>query len=77
MPRLVAGSKAHEARLNDIFAAIRTWDGSSEDSVDPLKNPALKAAIRGAKKAMIPDTYTFRILQYAQAGLHQHRIPDL
>jgi ribonucleoside-diphosphate reductase alpha chain len=73
---LVAGSKAHEARLNDIFAAIRTWDGSSEDSVDPLKNPALKAAIRGAKKAMIPDTYTSHPA-IRQAGFHQHRIPNL
>ncbi|MBD3764372.1 MAG: vitamin B12-dependent ribonucleotide reductase, partial [Rhodobacterales bacterium] len=65
---LVAGSKAHEARLNDIFAAIRQWDGSSEDAVDPAKNPALKAAIRAAKKAMIPDTYTNRVLQYARQG---------
>ena len=47
---LVAGSKMHEARLNEIFSAIRQWDGSSEDAVDPVKNAALKAAIRGAKK---------------------------
>ncbi|MFM2367225.1 MAG: hypothetical protein RIR95_1833, partial [Pseudomonadota bacterium] len=65
---LVAGSKAHELRLNDIFAAIRTWDGSSEDAVDPAKNPALKTAIKAAKKALIPDTYTMRILQYARQG---------
>ena len=72
---LVAGSKLHSARLNDIFAAIRTWDGSTEDSVDPLKNPALKAAIKGAKKAMIPDTYTFRILQYAKQGFTSIEFP--
>jgi len=28
---LVAGSKSHEARLNEIFAAIRGWDGSLDD----------------------------------------------
>ena len=72
---LVAGSKAHEARLNEIFTAIRTWDGSSEDSVDPVKNPALKAAIKSAKKAMIPDTYTFRILQYAKQGFTSIEFP--
>ena len=72
---LVAGSKAHEARLNEIFTAIRTWDGSSEDSVDPAKNPALKAAIKSAKKAMIPDTYTFRILQYAKQGFTSIEFP--
>ena len=65
---LVAGSKVHELKLNEIFAAIRQWDGSSEDAVDPAKNPALKAAIKSAKKAMIPDTYTNRILQYARQG---------
>lgn len=65
---LVAGSKAHEARLNDIFAAIRAWDGAEGGAVDPARNPALKAAIRAAKRAMIPDTYTNRVLQYAAQG---------
>jgi ribonucleoside-diphosphate reductase alpha chain len=72
---LVAGSKAHELRLNEIFTAIRTWDGSAEDSVDPAKNPALKAAIKSAKKAMIPDTYTNRILQYAKQGFTSIEFP--
>ncbi|GAB1479840.1 vitamin B12-dependent ribonucleotide reductase [Paracoccaceae bacterium] len=72
---LVAGSKAHEARLNDIFTAIRQWDGSSEGSVDPAKNPALKAAIKAAKKAMIPDTYTNRVLQYAKQGFTSIEFP--
>ncbi|MDR5654906.1 vitamin B12-dependent ribonucleotide reductase [Ruixingdingia sedimenti] len=72
---LVAGSKAHEARLNDIFAAIRAWDGSSEDAVDPAKNPGLKSAIRAAKKAMIPDTYTNRVLQYARQGFTSIEFP--
>jgi ribonucleoside-diphosphate reductase alpha chain len=72
---LVAGSKAHELKLNEIFTAIRTWDGSAEDSVDPAKNPALKAAIKSAKKAMIPDTYTNRILQYAKQGFTSIEFP--
>ncbi len=72
---LVAGSKAHESRLNEIFTAIRLWDGSSEDSVDPAKNPALKTAIRAAKKAMIPDTYTNRVLQYAKQGFTSIEFP--
>lgn len=72
---LVAGSKAHELRLNDIFAAIREWDGSSEAAVDPAKNPALKAAIKAAKKALIPDTYTNRILQYARQGFDSIEFP--
>ncbi|ESW60204.1 MAG: ribonucleotide-diphosphate reductase subunit alpha, partial [Rhodobacter sp. CACIA14H1] len=72
---LVAGSKAHEQKLNEIFAAIRQWDGSTEDAVDPAKNPALKAAIKSAKKAMIPDTYTNRVLQYARQGFTSIEFP--
>lgn len=47
---IVAGSKMHEQRLNEIFSAIRKWDGSNEDAVDPSKNSSLKLAIRDAKK---------------------------
>jgi ribonucleoside-diphosphate reductase alpha chain len=65
---LVAGSKAHEARLNDIFAAIRGWDGSLADATDATKNASLRAALRAAKKAAIPDTYTKRVLDYARQG---------
>ena len=72
---IVAGSKMHEAKLNEIFAAIRAWDGSSEDAVDPGRNPALKAAIRGAKKAHIPETYVKRVLDYARQGYGSIEFP--
>ena len=65
---LVAGSKIHELKLNEIFAAIRAWDGVEADAFDPKKNPGLKAAIRGAKSAMVPETYVKRVLQYAEQG---------
>jgi ribonucleoside-diphosphate reductase alpha chain len=72
---LVAGSQMHERQLNEIFAAIRAWDGSSEDAVDPAKNPALKAAIRGAKKIAIPETYVKRVLDYARQGYGSIEFP--
>jgi ribonucleoside-diphosphate reductase alpha chain len=72
---LVAGSKIHEVKLNEIFTAIRTWDGVEADATDPAKNTALKAAIKSAKKAMIPDTYTNRILQYARQGFTSIEFP--
>ncbi|MBP9184177.1 MAG: vitamin B12-dependent ribonucleotide reductase, partial [Fuscovulum sp.] len=72
---LVAGSKLHEARLNDIFAAIKSFDGSMDGATDAARNPALKAAIKAAKKAMIPDTYTNRILQYAAQGFDSIEFP--
>ncbi|HQY43743.1 MAG TPA: vitamin B12-dependent ribonucleotide reductase, partial [Paracoccaceae bacterium] len=72
---LVAGSKMHERQLNEIFAAIRQWDGSSEDAVDPVKNESLKAAIKGAKKVQIPETYVKRVLDYAKQGYTSIEFP--
>ncbi|WP_296763953.1 vitamin B12-dependent ribonucleotide reductase [Sediminimonas sp.] len=72
---IVAGSKMHEARLNDIFAAIRAWDGSAEDAVDPKANAALKAAIRAAKQVQIPETYVKRVLDYARQGYASIEFP--
>ncbi|WP_319823563.1 vitamin B12-dependent ribonucleotide reductase [Thalassovita sp.] len=72
---IVAGSKMHEAKLNEIFAAIRAWDGSTEDAVDPAKNDSLKAAIRGARKVQIPETYVKRVLDYARQGYDSIEFP--
>ncbi|WP_121061671.1 vitamin B12-dependent ribonucleotide reductase [Chachezhania antarctica] len=65
---LVAGSKMHEARLNELFAAIRAWDGAEQDAYDPAVNESLKKAIREAKKNAIPETYIKRVLDYARQG---------
>ena len=72
---LVAGSKLHELKLNEIFAAIKTWDGQIEDATDPAKNESLKASIWSAKKSMIPETYVSRILQYARQGYTSIEFP--
>jgi len=72
---LVAGSKMHEIKLNEIFTAIRLWDGAASDATDPAKNAALKAAIRSAKKVMIPETYINRVLQYARQGYSSIEFP--
>lgn len=72
---LVAGSKMHERELNKIFDAIRAWDGSEEGRVDPALNAGLKAAIRSAKKALIPETYINRVLQYARQGFDSIEFP--
>ncbi len=65
---IVAGSKMHEERLNEIFAAIKAWDGKIEAAVDPKVNDSLKSAIRKAKKVSIPETYVKRVLDYAKQG---------
>ena len=72
---IVAGSKMHEIRLNEIFDAIRAWDGSSEDAIDPVKNAQLKVSIRAAKKVSIPETYVKRVLDYAKQGYSSIEFP--
>ncbi|MFT6458322.1 vitamin B12-dependent ribonucleotide reductase [Pseudophaeobacter arcticus] len=72
---IVAGSKMHEKMLNSIFAAIRSWDGASEDAYEPSANPALKKAVREAKKVAIPETYIKRVLDYAKQGYDSIEFP--
>jgi ribonucleoside-diphosphate reductase alpha chain len=72
---LVAGSKMHEQKLNEIFTAIGGWDGSIEDATDPAKNEALKGAIRSAKKVAIPEVYVKRVLDYARQGYNAIEFP--
>jgi ribonucleoside-diphosphate reductase alpha chain len=66
---LVAGSRMHREKLERIFAAIRGWDGEAGAACDPKANPALRAAIRDARRAAIPDAYVKRVLQYAAQGV--------
>ncbi|MEL6477905.1 MAG: vitamin B12-dependent ribonucleotide reductase [Pseudomonadota bacterium] len=72
---LVAGSKAHEAHLNKVMDAINAWDGAPDDAVNPKKNPQLKAAIKDARKAMIPENYVQRVMQYAGQGYASIEFP--
>ncbi|PZX13787.1 ribonucleoside-diphosphate reductase class II [Palleronia aestuarii] len=72
---IVAGSKMHEEKLNGIFAAIGAWDGRAEDAYDPKVNPALKDAVKSAKKVAIPETYIKRVLDYARQGYASIEFP--
>ena len=72
---LVAGSKLHETKLNALFEAIRNWDGAEKDAFDPKANPQLKVAIKDARKAMIPESYVKRVLQYAAQGFASIEFP--
>ena len=65
---LVAGSKLAAKHLNLIMAACRE---EAEDPFDPAKNPALKREIRAARRAMIPENYVQRVIQFARQGFAQ------
>src|SRR5882724_11333846 len=56
---LVAGSKLAARHLNLVMAACR-------EGTDPAQNPALKREIRAARRAMIPENYIQRVIQFAR-----------
>src|SRR5438045_948117 len=64
---LVAGSKLAARHLNLIMAACREED-DIEDPFDPAHNPALRREIRAARRAMIPENYIQRVIQFARQG---------
>ncbi|MDX1400756.1 MAG: adenosylcobalamin-dependent ribonucleoside-diphosphate reductase, partial [Kiloniellales bacterium] len=66
---LVAGSKLCESHLNAVLDACRNAGGpDDETALDPKTNANLMSAMRAARKAMIPDSYVYRVLQYAKQG---------
>jgi ribonucleoside-diphosphate reductase alpha chain len=65
---LVAGSKLSAKHLNLIMAACREAPEGGGDPFDPAQNPALKREIRAARRAMIPENYVQRVIQFARQG---------
>ena len=65
---LVTGSKLCEKHLNAIIEACHRHDLEGEAAFDPKKNADLRSAIRKARRAMIPENYVMRVIQYARQG---------
>ncbi|MFC0191412.1 vitamin B12-dependent ribonucleotide reductase [Aureimonas pseudogalii] len=65
---LVTGSKTVSKHLKLILAACVNCEGPEGDCFEPMKNPALKRAVRDAKKAMVPENYVKRVIQFARQG---------
>ncbi|MGD9804226.1 MAG: vitamin B12-dependent ribonucleotide reductase [Hyphomicrobiaceae bacterium] len=73
---LVTGSKICQKRLKAVVAAIVSCDSdaAAKDGVrdercyDPARNPALKRAIREAKRDQVPQNYILRVIQMARQG---------
>ena len=66
---LVTGSRLMSQRLTAVMKAAR--DGKDESRFDPAANPGLKAAIKDARAAMIPDSYIHRVLHLAKQGYEE------
>jgi ribonucleoside-diphosphate reductase alpha chain len=73
---LVAGSKLCNLHLNEVMKACKAWDGKDgDDRFDPKINKALKKAILGARKAMIPENYIQRAIQFSRQGYTEIEFP--
>ena len=75
---LVTGSKICQKRLQAVMKACVNCDdaeGVSADAgtpndrcFDPAKNPALKRAIKEARRDEVPNNYILRVIQFARQG---------
>src|SRR3989440_3281914 len=65
---LVTGSKICQRRLKAIMKACVNCEAEGEACFDPAKNPALKRALKEARRDLVPDNYARRIIQFARQG---------
>jgi ribonucleoside-diphosphate reductase alpha chain len=63
---MVSGSQLCNEHLNKVMQACHAGEG--EGRFDPKENPALKAAIRGARKAKVSENYIQRVIHFAEQG---------
>jgi ribonucleoside-diphosphate reductase alpha chain len=72
---LVTGSKTNQKHLKAVLKACVNCEGSGDDCFMPEKNPALKREIKLARKAMVPDNYIKRVIQFAKQGYKDINFP--
>src|SRR5215467_7919915 len=72
---LVTGSKINQKHLKAVLKACVNCEGSGDDCFSPDKNPALKREIKLARKAMVPDNYIKRVIQFARQGYKDIEFP--
>ncbi len=72
---LVTGSKVVSKHLKAIMKAAVNCEGSGDDCFDVAMNPALKREVRAAKKALVPENYIYRVIQFAKQGYKDIEFP--
>ncbi|MGX5733354.1 vitamin B12-dependent ribonucleotide reductase [Bosea thiooxidans] len=65
---LVTGSKTVKKHMKAVLKACVNCDGEGDSCFDPEKNPALKREIKLARRALVPDNYIKRVIQFARQG---------
>src|ERR1051325_6529660 len=72
---LVSGSKTNQKHLRAVLKACVNCEGSGDDCFSPEKNPALKREIKLARRAMVPDNFIKRVIQFAKQGYKDISFP--
>jgi ribonucleoside-diphosphate reductase alpha chain len=72
---LVTGSKINQRHLKAVLKACVNCEGSGDDCFSPEKNPALKREIKLARRAMVPDNFIKRVIQFAKQGYKDINFP--
>ena len=70
---LVAGSRLGKRRLQAVLQAARVGD---QLQADPKQNPGLRAAVREARAAFVPEAYIQKTLQLAASGVTEIVFPE-
>ncbi len=65
---LVTGSKVVRKALAAIMKACVNCEGPGTDCFEIEKNPALKRAVKDARRNLVPDNYIKRVIQFARQG---------
>ena len=65
---LVTGSKIVKKHLTAVMKACVNCEGPGGDCYEIEKNPALKRAVKDARKALVSDNYIKRVIQFARQG---------
>ena len=68
---LVTGSKICREHLTTVMKACVNCKGDGDDCFEIEKNPALKRAVRAARRAHVPDNYIQRVIQFARQGFEE------
>ena len=58
--------------MTAVMKACTDWDGADNSArFNPKENRTLKKAIIAARKAMIPENYIQRVIQFAEQGYNE------
>ena len=72
---LVTGSRLNQKHLQAVMAACHVDTVGGDARFDPKQNARLKQAIREARRALVPDNYIQRTVEFARQGFREIEFP--